>query len=460
MSVGLAAGIAGCGSEAPPSERVVARNAILIVIDTLRADRVGFMGAGRPTSPRVDWLAQHGAAFSDAYANSPWTVPSTASIITSLYPTEHGAGVMGTVRNLRNDAPAQISDSVPTVATILESAGFRCGLFSANPYLYGRFKDGFDTAIVERMPATRLMDSALEFIGSAGTSRFFAHIQFMDLHQPIEPPAPYFDFFPTPEAGLRDARHKEWGFSEGEYLETREFEDFRANRLALYDGALRYVDSEIGRLVDGLADLGILEETLIIVTSDHGEEFWDHAAMEASLGGDPRGFYGIGHGHSMFQELLRVPLVFFGPGVKAGIVEGAPISLLDIAPTLLGFLDVGKLDVMRGVDRHCLVGGSSGSPPGTADIFAESPAYGPDSWALVVDDWKLIDRVDGVVLLFDLDNDPSESNNLALENPRQVRELREMASRLRDTFVAIQPTDIQALDEATKEQLRVLGYVE
>lgn len=460
IAVGLAIGVVGCGSESLPPERVVTHNAILIVIDTLRADRLGFMGAGRPTSPRVDWLAQHGVAFSEAFASSPWTVPSTASIVTSLYPTQHGAGVVGTVRDLRNDVPAQIIDAVPTVATILDSAGFRCGLFSANPYLYGRFKDGFDPAIVERMPATRLMDSALEFIGSAGTSRFFAHIQLMDLHQPIEPPGSYFDFFPTPEAGPRDARHKEWGFSGGEFLDTRQFQDFRTNRLALYDGALRYIDSEIGRLVDALADLEILDDTLIIVTSDHGEEFWDHAAREASLGGDPRGFYGIGHGHSMFQELLRVPLVFFGPGVQAGIVEGAPISLLDIAPTLLGFLGVDKPDVMRGVDRRKLVVGQSREISETTDIFAESPAYGPDSWAVISDGWKLIERVDGVVLLFDLNNDPLESVDLSLKNPHQVRELRKRAMSLRGTLVAIQTTDSRALDDATKEQLRVLGYLE
>lgn len=449
-----------CGPEPPAAEHVAARNAILIVIDTLRADRVGFMGARRPTSPRVDWLAKNGAVFSDAYANSPWTVPSTASMMTSLYPAEHGAEVKGDVRDLSQQVPFQIGKDVPTVGTILQEAGFRCGLFSANPYLYGRFKDGFESASVERLPATRIVDSALGFIESAGTDRFFAHIQFMDLHQPIEPPAPFFDFFPTPDAGPRDARHKEWSFPRGEFLDTRQFEDFRTNRLALYDGALRYVDTEIGRLVDGLADLGVLQDTLIIMTSDHGEEFWDHAEREASLGGDPRGFFGIGHGHSMFQELLRVPLVFFGPGVEAGLIVASPVPLLDLAPTVLGCLDVAGPDALRGRDQRHLIDGSSRQIDSTVEIYAESPAYGPDSWAVISEGWKLIERVDGVVLLFDLKNDPSESVDLALEYPRQVREMRDKAITIRASLAAVQPIDPDTLDEATEEQLRVLGYVE
>jgi arylsulfatase A-like enzyme len=438
---------------------VVARNAIIIVIDTLRADRVGHLGAKRPTTPRVDQLARDGTTFADAHANSPWTVPSTATILTSLYPTEHGAQVEGPVRNLGETPPRQIRDGVPTLATILAGVGFRTGLFSANPYLYGRFKDGFQMSVVDRVAADRITDNALEFIEAAGPNRFFVHIQYMDLHQPLEPPEPFFDMFTTPEAGPRDSRHKEWAFSDGTNLETKQFSDFRANRLALYDGALRFVDTEIGRLLDALSRAGVLDETLVMVTSDHGEEFWDHAALEASLGGDPRGIYGIGHGHSMFEELLRIPLVFAGPGVHGGLVVNEPISLLDVAPTILGFLKVDPPAGMRGTNLRQMLGGDTESRPPSYMIYAESPAYGPDSWTLIEGGWKLIERDDGVILLFDLDHDPGETTNKTTNFQDKVIMMNDKVARLQASFEFAEPAESLPIDEATEEQLRVLGYV-
>ncbi|MCJ7753566.1 MAG: hypothetical protein MUP13_03275 [Thermoanaerobaculales bacterium] len=130
------------------------------------------------------------------------------------------------------------------------------------------------------------------------------------------------------------------------------------------------------------------------------------------------------------------------------------------APTVLGCLDVAGPDALRGRDQRHLIDGSSRQIDSTVEIYAESPAYGPDSWAVISDGWKLIERVDGVVLLFDLNNDPSESVDLALEYPRQVREMRDKAITIRASLVAVQPIDPDTLDEATEEQLRVLGYVE
>lgn len=456
----LVAGVAACAPESPPAEHTVARHAILIVIDTLRADRVGFMGADRPTSPRVDQLARDGTSFSRAYANSPWTVPSTATILTSLYPSEHGAEVIGDVRNLADTPPRQIHAAVRSIGEILQESEFRCGLFSANPYLFGRFKDGYDTSFVERQSATTITDLALEYIESVHNDRFFVHIQYMDLHPPIEPPAPYFDLFPTPEAGPRDERHKEWAFSRGRDLTTDDFVDFRDNKLALYDGALRYIDNEIGRLVDTLDSLEILEDTLIVVTSDHGEEFWDHAELEASLGGDPRGYYGIGHGHSLFEELLRVPLLFFGPGASSGLTVDDPTSLLDLAPTMLGLLNVRIPEQMLGKNHRSVVGGGEMTTSVSTPIYAESPAYGPNAWCLIEGGWKVIVRDDGVRLLYDLTSDPRETHDLASDNLEFERKMQDRLDSFRSTLAPIEPTDAVDIDGRTEEQLRSLGYIE
>jgi len=456
----LVAGAAACAPEPPPAEHTVARHAILIVIDTLRADRVGYMGADRATSPRVDQLARDGTSFLRAYANSPWTVPSTATILTSLYPSEHGAEVIGDVRNLAEMPPRQIHAAVRSVGEILQESRFRCGLFSANPYLFGRFKDGYDTAFVDRQSATTITDLALEYIASVQGDRFFVHIQYMDLHPPIEPPAPYFNLFPTPEAGPRGERHKEWAFSRGRDLSSDEFVEFRDNKLALYDGALRYIDDEIGRLMDTLESLGILEDTLIVVTSDHGEEFWDHAELEAFLGGDPRGYYGIGHGHTLFQELLRVPLLFFGPGASSGLTVDDPVSLLDLAPTMLGLLDVRIPEQMRGKNLQSVNGGGKMKTPISTPIYAESPAYGPSAWCLIEGGRKFIARDDGVRLLYDLVSDPRETHDLASDNPELGQEMQDRLDSFRSTLAPVGPTDSMNIDGRTEEQLRALGYVE
>ena len=442
------------GSERP-------RNLLLIVVDTLRADRIGFMGGERPTSPRIAALAEAGAWFSKAHANSPWTVPSTATLVTSRYPSEHGAEIPGDVRNLGETPPQQMGGGAISIAQILQERGFRCGLFSANPFLFGRFKDGHDVTVVERQPATPITDLAISYVRSTGEAPFFIHLQYMDLHQPLEPPQPYFDLFPTPDTGPRDERHREWAYSNGENLDTRGFRDFRANRLALYDGALRYVDHEIGRLLDALQEMGRLDETLVVVTSDHGEEFWDHASLGARLGGDPRGFFGIGHGHSMFQELLRIPLVFTGPGVKQGLQIHCLTSLLDVAPTVLDLLGVPVPEAMRGETLAPLIDGDEPvAMTASKAIYAESPAYGPAAWSLIDDGWKLITRADNVELLFHLAEDPAESTDLSSTEPDRLASMRERMVAIRQTLIAAGTTTTMVVDESTEEQLRALGYLD
>ncbi len=465
LLIAACSGFVGCGGDTPPlvtaepdevPQPGQARNVLVIVIDTLRTDHLGCYGNPRDTSPVVDGLAAEGMRFLDVVAQSPWTVPSTASILTSLYSTEHGAELRGEVRNLDGATPFQLHSDVETLADILDRKDFATGLFSANPFLYGRFKRGFDTAVVGRQPATTLSDAVIDWLDEIGDERFFAHIQYMDLHQPIEPPQPFFDMFEVDGGGERGEAHANWRFPQAKGLDTPEFERYRAHKLALYDGALRYVDTEIARVLEHLRGSGRLADTAILVTSDHGEEFWDHAQLGAELGGDPRGIYGIAHGQSMFQELLSVPLVLWGPGVPDGLEIPGRVDLLDVAPTVLGLLDVPTPPTMRG---RSLLDPDAGIDP-KAVIHAASPAYGPDSAAVFQGDWKYIWRTDGVELLYDLATDPGEQHDLATKHPERLAAFNALLEQHRERHIRTDESQPMVYDETMKEQLRALGYVQ
>lgn len=467
----LAIGMPGCGGPGPPAATPtrhaaaddVARNVLLVVIDTLRFDHVGCYGHERATTPTLDHLAATGSRFTQALSTAPWTVPSTASILTSRVAEEHGAEVKGAVRHLGETPPTQIAPQVRSAADVFHDHGFATGLFSANPYLYGRFKRGFDEAHVDRIPADRLTGKIVDWLDRlAADDRFFIHVQYIDLHQPLTPPPPYWALFPAADAGLRESSHSEWAFEKGEYLDTPAFRAFSAQRRALYDGALRFVDSQLDALLAALASRGLRDDTLVVVTSDHGEEFWDHAVVEAQHGGDPRGYYGIGHGQSFYQEQLHVPLVFNGPGVAAGGVLDGWMSLLDVAPTVLARCGLQVPDGMRGRDLSSWLAGRADPADVTGDgpVYASSPAYGPEGWSVVVDGWKYIWRADGRTMLFNLADDPGEHHDLATAEPERAAALERRGTAYRSTLQPADPTAQITIDPALESQLRALGYIQ
>jgi arylsulfatase A-like enzyme len=449
-----------CSPGPPASEKAPARNLVIICLDTLRADRVGAYGNDRDTTPKIDRLARRGLLFERAVAHSNWTVPATASLLTGTLPSRHGAGVVGEVRNLLESVPTEIRPSVPTLAELLVEGGFRSGFFSANPYLQNSFHRGFSDAMVERTGAHDLTGRALGWLQEDFERPFFLYVQYMDLHEPIWPPKKYREMFASDPSSLPRWRHRRWFSPPDNDFEVPELDRFRDLKLTLYDSALRYVDYEIGRLVRALRQAGVLKETLIVITSDHGEEFWDHAALEAELGGDPRGKYGFGHGHSMFEELLRVPLILFGPGIPKGVRATCEVGHRDLLPTLLPLLGITPPSELKG--RNLLDLGKDVLEQGceSVPLIAESTGYGPESKAVTWRQRKLITRADGIRLLYDLAGDPQEQVDQAAERPDVVAALEAILER--ETV----PTGLEGetvpmqLDEATKEQLRALGYLD
>ncbi len=448
---------AACASP-PPSPPEPPQHLIVVCVDTLRADHVGAWGYGRDTTPTIDALAARGALFADTVATSPWTVPSVASLFTSLLPRRHGAGTAGDVRFLREgEAPAQIPPIVPTLAKVLVRNGYRTGLLSANPFLYGRFKDGFEHAHVERIDATRLTDEALSWLAEADPRPVFLYLQYMDAHQPNLPPDPYFQIFPASDGRPHGREHSDWSYGQVTDLEDPGFRTFREHRIAVYDGAVRYLDAELGRLVARLDRPPFRGRTTLVVTADHGEEFWDHVLEEGRRADDPRKLWGIGHGHSMYQELLRVPLLFVGPGIEPGRRDPCPASILDIAPTLLARAGLPPLPHQQGIDLGERLAGLGSDCRPRARIAA-SPAYGPNSAAILLDGWKAVEAFGRPPELFDLRSDPAERHDLASDQRRRLAALLAILRRAQPIDSKTQGPSGPVPAELT-EELRALGYL-
>ncbi|MFQ5741147.1 MAG: sulfatase [Acidobacteriota bacterium] len=435
---------------------------LLISIDTLRADHVGAYGYERNTTPHLDQLAARGALFELAIAQSNWTVPSVASLLTSLYPSQHGAGLSGEPRVLEEMRPRETSPWAPSIAVLLSQQGYRTGLFSANPYLRGSLATGFQTMEASRKPAPALTDQFLEWIETGSDQPFFALLQYIDLHVPLVPPAELVREFLGEDERPDLADYAFWSHKRVEDVQSPEFQHYRRTRLALYDAALRSVDREIGRALTSLHQSGRLETTLVVITSDHGEEFWDHVAFGRLMGKDPRRIWGVGHGHTMFQELIHVPLILAGPGIPSNRRIPCGVRLIDVAPTLLDLIGQALPKGFRGLSLRGLLPQASGwsdDCPDTLPLIAESVAYGLETKAVIWNRMKLVRRSDGMEMLFDLSADPLERRNLAPQFPEMTRRLQLMLQEEIGQEADFSSSRELQLDEETLRQLRSLGYV-
>ena len=227
---------------------------------------------------------------------------------------------------------------------------------------------------------------------------FFAYAQLGDLHEPLHPPHNFRNFFGEVK-GLPGIDR--WDFGKPEMQQGARFQEYRENRILLYDNALRYVDHAIEKFYATLKDMGLLDSTVLIITADHGEEFWEHAALEAENFYDPRGCCGVGHGHNVFNEVIEIPLLISAPGVP-NRQSGHLVSMVDIMPTVLDLLEVKHKLKFDG--QNILGEQESGRP-----LLSEASGYGYEKKALIIGRFKLIySQDDGVAWVFNLEKDPQE----------------------------------------------------
>jgi arylsulfatase A-like enzyme len=322
--VGLAVWLAACGS----SREIPRNNVVLVILDTVRADHLSAYGYSRPTTPNFDRLARDGELYFEAYAQSPWTLPSIATILTGQPPHIHGArrtpqGLFG------------IRDDVTTLAERMAQARYRTAAFvnvvwcSAEISSLDRGFELYDLRFREDnyangRDARETTDAALDWVRSIEGAPFFLTVHYFDPHLTYDAPPPFDTMF-EPPGGPRISR----GFGSSEELfkiregAIRLDERRRESLIARYDGELRFVDEQFGRLRQELEELGQWEHTLVVVVADHGEEFWDHGGFE--------------HGHTHYDEVLRVPLIVRRPVGRVGLETATRVRQLDIAPTILDF---------------------------------------------------------------------------------------------------------------------------
>lgn len=334
--------LSGCGAKP-------GGNIILIIVDTVRADHLGCYGYHRDTTPCIDSLAARGVRYTRVTAGEPWTLPSMATIFTGLLPLEHNA-------RRRGDSYFGIDQAAVTLTESLGGAGYRTAAFFNVIFMnqdFG-FHQGFhhfDCASSlgsgSDRNAARTVDAVLEWLDTGGVSGdgLFLAVHFYDPHLTYSPPDSFADLWRDLDySGLFD---EDWGRREAVVDVNRGVTPISPEDLfnleALYDGELAYTDNQIGRLLSGLRQRGITGNALVILVADHGEEFLDHGKL--------------GHAHTLFEELIHVPLVISGPGFGEGVVDGSNLSQADIMPTVLEWAGVPVPEGLFGVSL--LSGGAS-----------------------------------------------------------------------------------------------------
>jgi arylsulfatase A-like enzyme len=437
--LGVALAAPGCGGEAPR-----ARSVVLIVVDTLRADHLGAWGYARPTSVELDRRVAQGALFERAFAPSSWTLPSFASLYTGLWPAAHGVG-----REPGSDGRfTSLGPGLRPLAEILAGHGFATAAVANNPFLHPGFglARGFADyhyvyGNLERQPrASQIAWAGLRWLDARDPSRrFLLVLHLFDPHLTYDPHPSVRGTFTSGYRGPLALPLTGFGGANAGWA-PRDPAD-RAFVAAAYDEELLFVDRQLARLFAGLDERGLRDETLVVLTADHGEELFEHAGFE--------------HGHSLHQEVLHVPLVIWGPGVRPGRVE-APVSLVDVLPTLLDALGLPPAPGAAGVSLWPLA--TRRDPLPERALLAEGTLHGPERRALVRWPWKLLEVDGGAPRLFDLAADPAERSDRAAAEPERLRALAAELAGLRAGPAAAAPAP--ELDDAAREQLSGLGYLD
>jgi arylsulfatase A-like enzyme len=479
-----------------PGPRADAPPILLITVDALRADRLGCDGNTQGLTPNLDRFARDGVVFEKTFASAPWTEASVGAFFTSLFPSE-----LGLVVRTRSEDEVHFEGGVftpqPTLTELLRANGYLTAAEITNPQLrrdrgfargFIRFRnpDDFFTTSALALPrlgnyenwflhtsigirlalalrraprfytapklskddAERLVHDASAWLERQDAGPFFLWMHLMDVHVPYRLSArsaataaafPNPPFEPTPQF-CKDLVRRQ----------LRLTDQGRRYMHALYDDEVRHTDLWLGRLFDHLRRLKIYDNALIIVSADHGEEFWDHGGFE--------------HGRTMYEEVLQVPLVIkFPRGQHAGTRVPQQVRLIDLLPTVL---DAARLPVPRGIRGSALTRLlGAAHPRDDRELYAESTLYGEELKALRVPAYKVIFHTGTrATEVYDLRADPRERRNLAGEKA-VAPDLRERLMRLvrdskrRTEWWAKYGEKAPPLDQRSLEQLRSVGYM-
>ena len=382
-------------------------NIIMIVVDTLRMRGTSLVAGARDTTPNLAAWAEQQVVFENTIPASGSTPPSIASLLSGLYPSAHGL--------INYDANERVDDdilleSIPMFSELLKEAGYQTtGLLKASPLPVDHgWGQGFDSwgnvpreiGAENNHSGKLLTDATLDWLANAGEDPFFLYVHYNDPHAPYQAPEPWYDMF-VPDTntsshdGSKDAIREL--FSGAPYTD-----DDIEKLTALYDGETAYWDSEFVRIPQFLEASGLLEDTIVVVLADHGEQFAEHGGwMHAAL----------------WQEIAHVPLVMSVPGALPGRVSQR-VSLVDVVPTLSALTGIPGWDAWQGADLSAVFGGNTS----TEARHLLSEFHG--KWALIAPDgWKAYYENSGEYYLHDLVVDPLETADLSGQYPDKLAEL-------------------------------------
>ncbi|MFQ5592132.1 MAG: sulfatase [Phycisphaerae bacterium] len=441
------------------------RNVFVILIDTLRQDALGCYGNPGRTTPAIDGIAADGVRFDRTISTSGWTLPAVASLLTGTWPRIHGG--MG-----KNTALTVIRDEVPTAAEILKQAGYTTLAFAnaafVSPMLHlDRGFDLFDHRYAYNWDIRRAdetVDTALKALAEHRNESNFVLIHIFDPHLDYDPPAEYatrhtrgradpplpLDLDTCLALRTNDGRDpplpQDIDYIRGAYL-----------------GEVEFVDAQVGRFVDNLKAMNLYDQATLIITADHGEEFWDHGGFE--------------HGHTLYDELVHVPLIVKLPAkiTPARRVVPSLVSIIDIMPTVFDLLDVEPPPTFIG---ESLLPAVMGKDTKDRRCFSESILYGGEKFAWYSGRYKYIhtlipspeNRDSGSAAvgsptaeLYDWQDDPRERNNLIEAHPeiaaRMREELRVFSNELTQQTRGMSSPRVADMSPQHIQSLRSLGYI-
>ncbi|UCD58673.1 MAG: sulfatase [Candidatus Hydrogenedentota bacterium] len=438
-------------------------NVVVLLVDMLRRDHLGCYGYERETSPFIDEMAREGIKFNNAFAPCSWTLPSVASVFTGLYPTMNG---------VRTEADA-LPSSWATMAEAFRENGYSTAAFITSPYLkkiynldqgFGWYDDRllkrtflhlayestshlriiprsiystkrllqvpvptpdeeeFNRWWSKKLNAENVNERVLKWVEKNRRGPVFLYIHYIDVHGPYRDPHPYMKYPTTEEEAM----------------------------VNLYDGAIRFVDEQIKRLMDALKELKVYDNSLIIFTSDHGQEFLDHN--------------GTGHGGTLYEEQLRIPLIIFPSRIVPGQREiDAPVGLIDLFPTFDDWLSLGfPRDDLAVSLKNAILTSDDTEIRTRKLLFGETDLRDSIRCVLLENRWKYIESTaKGTQELYDLLEDPAEQENLLPEHSALSRNLKDTLDKEYATFQekAAKASKVH-LDEWTRQSLKAMGYLD
>ena len=445
--------------------------AVLLTVDTLRTDALSIYNSDALRTPAIDSLGSDSVVFSQAYSPASWTKPAMASMMTGLSPSTHGA----------IHVDSRLPDVATTLAEQLSSAGFVTAGIGKNGFLRENFGFGqgfgeyyffprsnggtFGSWLLTKLLPLRYANQAsteeltayaVDWLKSYKDTKFFLWLHFFDPHVPYEPPTDLLGTLEAP-AGYGNSFSSWEAIRRGNMVPTLRQREWIRH---LYLAEVLNVDRNIGKLLDAMKSLGLYDRCLIAFTSDHGEEFWEHGGFE--------------HGHSMYEEVLRVPLFLKLPQTGARGQVTTRVSTEQIMPTMLELLEVenrfgsstsapllDESDTRKDADWRSLP-----SPQLSLPIFSRGTLYFAQKEAVIFDDVKYIrETVTGEEELFLLSADPREAHSVKTEHGELLRQARSLldthssrSSELREKL-GLSGEEADPLDEELLEELRSLGYI-